>query len=95
MQTVYDVLDNGKKIPYLVTDETDIDDPEFEPSSGIPVQFNDVLNMDWNTLLIKLHNIYMDNHLYLNSDIIQRRKQFIELTKGVLVSDVLQYFIRG
>lgn len=92
MKTVYQTLDNGKKIPYLVTDDF-IDGSD--PTIGIPVQFKDVNFVDWNTVLITLHNAYMIEGFYTKDDIVKpaRRKRFIELTRSILLSEILKFYI--
>lgn len=98
MIIVYDVKPNGKKIPYMVPNNTDTQDEDFDPTSGLPIQFTDISRMEWERIITTLHNTYMNNQFFNIADVNnlpENRKRFIEVTKSILTAEVLKYFSRG
>jgi hypothetical protein len=95
MQVVYDVLPTGKKIPYLVTDDIDINSDDFDPTIGVPIVFTDINLIAWDALLVKLHNIYMQEEFYTKNDLDtpERIKRFIEVSRSILLSELLQHMM--
>ncbi|MCB1711050.1 MAG: hypothetical protein KDH96_00790 [Candidatus Riesia sp.] len=95
MKIVFDILDSGKQIPYMVSEALDTDAPNFDPTIGIPVQFSDINYVNWNEVFTKLHNSYMNESFFTKDDILdpQRKKRFIELTKAIIIAEILKYFI--
>ena len=97
MVLVFDYTAIGKKIPYLLPNDTDVEDPEFNATIGVPVPYQDIANMDWSSLLVTLHNSFMDAQLFTASDLStpENRRKFIDMTKSILASAILTYYMRG
>lgn len=96
MKVVYDVIeDTGKLIPYLVPDETDTTDPEFDPTIGVPVVYNDVNYINLNDALLKIHNTFMLEGFFTGDNIesVVNKKRFIEVSRAILVQELLKYFL--
>lgn len=89
MNIVYDTEPTGKQVPYYLPANSDL--PVI---AGIPVPYSDIYNINWATVITKLHNAYMAAGFYTKNDIKDpmRRKYFMQLTNSIINAEILKHF---